>query len=307
MDPTLVTPNMCYWRMTPDPRLRRHVLCYFFARPWPCEVHESREGSSSEPPPVEDELLLPDGHSEIVFGIDGAFERWQVGQPDRRGIMRHSYVIGSRSHSVLTRDLGPVTVAGVKLDPRALRQLIGIPLVEFRESTLPLGELGCGPVGRALSDVEGAIADARSARAVADVLDRYLLGALREPPPADAAVDELLRQIQHHRGALSIMDWTRQRRIDTRHLERRFATAIGMTPKRYARIVRFKHSYRALVAGASPAGMHLDGFYDQSHFNREFRAFIGAAPTARLKSTMGQATRISDHLLAAELSTTERA
>jgi AraC-like DNA-binding protein len=301
MDPTLITAHMRYWRMTPDPRLRRYVLCYFFARPR--EFTEAGEASRARLPAVgESELLLPDGHSEIVFGIDGAFERWQVGKAEPRSVMRHSYVIGSRSHSVLTRDLGPVTVAGVKLDPRALRRLIGIPLAEFRDSTLSFSDLGRGAPRRALADVEAAVACAGSPREVADALDRYLLAELGDPPPTDASVDELLRQIQHHRGALPIMAWARRRRIDARHLERRFAAAIGMTPKRYARIIRFKHSYRALVAGVAPAGIHLDGFYDQSHFNREFRAFIGAAPTARLALTMEQATSISDHLLAAELS-----
>lgn len=107
------------------------------------------------------------------------------------------------------------------------------------------------------------------------------------------------------------MDWAHQRRVDARHLERRFADGIGMTPKRYARIVRFKHGYHTLLSGAAEPGAsrpplqphsYLDGFYDQSHFNKEFRAFIGAPPTARLRATLREATNISDHLLAGELS-----
>jgi AraC-like DNA-binding protein len=301
MHPTLTTPSMRYWRMAPHPQLSPHVLCYFLARP-------SAEQGAGPAPTHEEELLLPDGHSEIVFRIDGAFERWQLGDAVRRSTMRHSYVIGSRSHSVLTRDLGAVAVAGVKLDPRALCWLLGIPLAELGGSTASLRDVA----PRGLIDVEDAVANAGSAREVARVLDGYLLRALGALPPADAGVEQLLRHIRASRGALSIMQWARERRVDARHLERRFGASIGMTPKRYARIVRFKHGYHALLSGsAEPAASsrspmaarpHLDGFYDQSHFNKEFRAFIGAPPTVRLNATLPQATSISDHLLAGELS-----
>jgi AraC-like DNA-binding protein len=316
MEPTLTTPTMHYWRMAPDQRLRPHVLCYFLALPTPDVLHAA-PGGAREGAPQENELLLPDGHSEIVFQLGGAFERWPLGEAVRRQVMQRSYVIGSRSHTVLTRDLGPVTVAGIKLDPRALRRLLGIPLTELRESTVTLDELG----QRGLSDLEDTlvrcvfrdVSDRNvSACSVAAVLDRYLLRALGNDPPTDAAVEQLVRRIRSSRGALSIMDWARDRRVDARHLERRFTDSIGMTPKRYARVVRFKHCYHALLAGAAdlaasrlplatPHG-HLDGFYDQSHFNKEFRAFIGAPPTARLKATLREATNISDHLLAGELS-----
>jgi transcriptional regulator GlxA family with amidase domain len=104
------------------------------------------------------------------------------------------------------------------------------------------------------------------------------------------------------------MQWLRASGCDARHVERCFSAATGLTPKRYARVVRFKHGYHDLVAQqpraarSHAARSHLDGFCDQSHFNKEFRTFIGAAPTARLTATMGPATCISDHLLAGELS-----
>lgn len=301
MNPTLTTPSMRYWRMAPDARLRPHVLCYFFAQPGDAAL-----GSVSGAAHEREELLLPDGHSEIVFQLGGEFERWSLGEAARRHVMRQSYVIGNRSHSVLTRDLGPVTVAGVKLDPRALRHLIGHPLIELEESILSLVDLG----QRGLLELEGAVASARSAGEVAAALDAYLLRALLDLPPADAAVSQLLRHLRESRGALPIMEWIRERRMDARHLERRFADAVGLTPKRYARVVRFKHGYHALLASAAEPGprsaplaarAHLDGFYDQSHFNKEFRAFIGAPPTARLNATLRPGTSISDHLLANEL------
>lgn len=296
--------------MTPDPRLRPHVLCYYSELPSAAAVsHPAMTLTRSDvlprtaPAPASgEELLIPDGHSELVFVIDSAFERWTVGQPERREVMRQSYVIGSRSRSVVTRDLGPVAVAGVKLDPRALRWLLGTNLTDLVDSTLSLRQLGQSR----LLELEDAVAGAArgSPGAVAQALDRALLRALRDMPPASRPVDGLIAQIRASRGSLPIMAWIERHGLDARQVERQFAATMGMTPKRYARVIRFKYSYHQLIGGSTtqPSNVHLDGFYDQSHFNKEFRAFIGAAPTARLASALGHGTNISDRLLAGELS-----
>jgi methylphosphotriester-DNA--protein-cysteine methyltransferase len=102
---------------------------------------------------------------------------------------------------------------------------------------------------------------------------------------------------------LSIMDWMRDQRVDARNVERQFCDWTGMTPKRYARVIRFKHSYHRLLSGAhrrGASGLHLDGYYDQSHFHREFRFFTGVAPGAMLCGDMDADTSVTDHLLAGE-------
>ena len=289
--PALVSREMRYWLMKPDARLRRHVYCYFLAQPMSSTCADAAAYKKEE-------LLIPDGHSEIVFNIAGAYERRASGS-SARAVMRHSYLIGGRSHSVLTRDLERVTVVGVKLDPRCLHRLIGSPLTEFSDTTLSLSDLN----HRALLDLEDAVASAGYCpRLVADVLDEFFLQVLPYLPKVNGRIDSLLRHIQSSRGALSIMQWAREHRIDPRYIERTFSAMIGMTPKRYARVIRFKHAYHELVTGKVPAdAVHLDGYYDRSHFNKEFRTFIGATPTARMTAVLSQATSISDALLESEL------
>jgi AraC-like DNA-binding protein len=291
MRPALVSRDMRYWVMKPDARLRRHVYCYFLAHPMtsPCGGGVAYK---------KEELLIPDGHSEIVFNVAGAYERGASGSPGR-AIMRHSYLIGGRSHSVLTRDLEPVTVAGVKLDPRCLHRLIGSPLTEFSDTTLSFRDLN----HRALLDLEDAVASvAHCPRLVAGVLDEFFLQLLPHMPRVNGRIDALVRHIQSSRGTLSIMQWARDHRIDPRYIERTFSAMIGMTPKRYARVIRFKHAYHELVTGNVPTdAVHLDGYYDRSHFNKEFKSFIGATPTARMTAALSQATSISDVLLESEL------
>ena len=97
---------------------------------WSSRIPRPRTASATDPDKLQ--LLIPDGHSEIVFRFAGSFTRWSIDTPDKRAQMAASYVIGGRSKSVFTRSTGGLRLAGVKLDPRALRALIGMPLSELQ-------------------------------------------------------------------------------------------------------------------------------------------------------------------------------
>ena len=291
MQPTLATPDMRYWRVAPDPRLRAHVVCYWMVEGLP-EGMLTRPGDSQS-------LMIPDAHSEIVLNRGtAAFTRWKLDTPDAAEEMRESYLIGGRSHSVSTRSLVSLNLAGVKLDPRCLRSITGVPLDEFRDRTLSLRDFGSG----ALRDLEDQVRHARGAAAVMACFDRFFLAALNAASKPPGIADALARRIHASRGTVPILDWAREARVDARHLERSFSRAFGMTPKKYARVIRFKHLYRQLQAaqpGRAPLAEHIGDFYDQSHFNREFRHFTGIAPRAFFRGG-GERFSVSDHLLAAE-------
>ena len=76
-------------------------------------------------------------------------------------------------------------------------------------------------------------------------------------------------------GALADeLGWSR------RHLAATVRQELGMAPKPLARLLRFEGALQRLRAGADLADAALDsGYYDQAHFNRDFRAFAGVTPT----------------------------
>ena len=73
-----------------------------------------------------------------------------------------------------------------------------------------------------------------------------------------------------------------------RTLQRRFTAEVGVGPKAYQRVVRFRRAF-ALVSAASEGGLaaaaHRAGYYDQAHLNRDFRRFAGAPPRAFFRAS----------------------
>jgi AraC-like DNA-binding protein len=88
-------------------------------------------------------------------------------------------------------------------------------------------------------------------------------------------------------GAVAIADLSVAAGVSSTHLARRFKDVIGVTPKRFARTYRFTATLLA-VNPAEPVDWgdlaYGAGYFDQAHFDHEFRAFTGLTPTRYVES-----------------------
>jgi AraC-like DNA-binding protein len=107
-------------------------------------------------------------------------------------------------------------------------------------------------------------------------LDELLTGLLgkksRRSETADHAL--YLLGVKH----LSIAECARSIGFSERRLSQVFREEVGVSPKLWVRIQRFQGVTRALYAGVDIPWVELAldcGYYDQSHFANDFRAFSG--------------------------------
>jgi AraC-like DNA-binding protein len=212
--------------------------------------------------------------------------------------MCRSYIIGGRSHSVVTGGSERLQLLGVKLDPQFLRHIIRTPLSEFQDTTLELSTLNLP----SLSELENRLADDPRVYAAVSTLDKYFIEHLRNFDQRDVIADRALQRIQECRGAGRVHVWARELAVPERTLERRFVESFGMSPKNFARIVRFNDAYHQLLLRRRRSSSRrdqfwLDGYYDQAHFNKDFRHFTGTSPTGLMSSLSTSSTAVNDHLL----------
>jgi AraC-like DNA-binding protein len=94
-----------------------------------------------------------------------------------------------------------------------------------------------------------------------------------------------MRELYRSGGTIGIGDlaaeigWSRKRLIAL------FRDQVGQTPKTVARILRFNRVVRLLTADTAMGWAELAydaGYYDQAHFNRDFRDFAGCTPSEYL-------------------------
>ena len=109
------------------------------------------------------------------------------------------------------------------------------------------------------------------------------VGMMLDKRRPDDAIGQASRRMIALRGQARIEKLVAESDLSTSQFQRRFAMQIGMTPKLFARTIRFD---RALVARRdSPTRSWTDivhelGYFDQAHFIRECHAFAGMPPTS---------------------------
>lgn len=118
--------------------------------------------------------------------------------------------------------------------------------------------------------------------AIFEALLRACLRARR-----DDLVDAALAAIVAARGDVRISELARSLATAQDPLEKRFRRAVGASPKQLASLVRVR---AAIALGQRTSSTwahvaHAAGYFDQSHFNREFRAVTGVSPSTFFRDT----------------------
>jgi AraC-like DNA-binding protein len=128
------------------------------------------------------------------------------------------------------------------------------------------------------SDRIRAIVDAPSDDERVASVERFLL-ARHTPAEPNAMVSAALRAIGAAAGAIRVRALATDLGVSQDALEKHFRRIVGASPKQFATIVRLRQAVELSRQSPSLTALALDaGYYDQSHFIRDFRAITGDAP-----------------------------
>jgi AraC-like DNA-binding protein len=166
----------------------------------------------------------------------------------------------------------PTQTILIRLSPWA------IPVL-FRESAHALADGHVGLADLLSPDHNAEWSGREPNHAIAEVqalLGRLVRGSRSPNPVAVEGATLVLRR----GGAIRVGELQKALGWSRRHIERVFIDSIGVSPKRFAGIVRFRRAERALRDGRAPADVALHyGYFDQSHLANDFRRFSGTSPS----------------------------
>jgi AraC-like DNA-binding protein len=97
----------------------------------------------------------------------------------------------------------------------------------------------------------------------------------------DFTVQQALQIIIENNGQQTIKELREQLHITERTFERRFTAQVGVTPKQFSKIIQFQVSLCDITKSEYTNladTVYKNGFADQSHFIRVFKAFTGQTP-----------------------------
>ncbi|MEO1367232.1 MAG: helix-turn-helix domain-containing protein [Acidobacteriota bacterium] len=226
------------------------------------------------------ERVLPTASTDIVANL-GAPMRLLSG----RGAER---IVGTTVTGLLTRPIvleHPLVheAVGVRLSAHGLRAVLGVPTAAFIDQVVEL-ELA---VDSAVDELVQACSRVTSPAARLDAAIDWLARRLdRCAGGGDALVVWASECIETSLGRVPIARLQRESGFSATRFNQRFRDQLGVTPKRYARLVRFRAALDRLDPSISLADLaHGLGYADQAHMNRDFRSLAGCSPTAVIRNS----------------------
>jgi len=171
-------------------------------------------------------------------------------------------------------------VFGIKFRPGAFRPFLGGGLVsELTDQTRPLAMLWGADADRFAAE----LAAAPGLDDLVAVSERHLRAHWPAPDPEVAVVGRIVSALLHDRTTTRVDDVVARFGIPARSLQRLFERYVGVSPKWVLRRYRVHEAAARLAEGTSGTWAEVAvelGYFDQSHFIRDFTRAVGITPAA---------------------------
>lgn len=170
-----------------------------------------------------------------------------------------------------------VGVVGACLYPHTLAQLWKIPAIEFYNQAVHLFDLNI-PF---LAALVMRILEAEHNAERISILQHYLIKTLAENHDRNDPSADYIHLAIRRQGELSMEELASYSHVSQRQFERIFKQHTGLNPLAFSRMLRFEKSIESFYSGSVRSFTELAyaaGYYDQAHFNRDFKCFAGVSP-----------------------------
>lgn len=272
---------MLYFERIPAAPLSRFVQVLWYARVPVAEHHYER--------------ILPTGCTQVILNLERDWlHDCTDGAPDQP--IAPALVVGGRStfEVVAARDMA--SLIGVSFKPGGFAAFAGDAVDRFSNLSIPLETAW----GAASLTLRNRLRETDDIRTRFGIIEAFLLErvAACARPHANARrqlVEFGLSKFGSAPALSTVREVARSTGLSERRFSQIFREEVGLSPNVWCRIQRFQRAVRILHSGADLpwAELALDcGFYDQSHFANEFRAFSGVDATTYSASR----TRWANHI-----------
>lgn len=269
-----------FWRRPPAPLLAPYVT--------ELQGYVERCGT----PVVRDEY--PTGQVHMIIVLEHAFELLDAPESLDVRTLQTTFIAGMHRVSASVGSTGKALCMQVDFTPLGARRFLGIDSVELADRVVDLDVLQPAFA----RELKGRLLESLSWEARFAWLEGCLARRIFAAPDDDERIEWAWRAISDSGGNVLVGDLSQHLGLSRKHFNDVFTRHIGVSPKTYARIIRFSRACEMIQARVGGPALPLTqiaaacGYADQAHFNREFRAMAGTTPTSMLRRLSPDGTGI---------------
>jgi AraC-like DNA-binding protein len=210
-------------------------------------------------------------------------------KPQHKTVTENSATFCGKKNCIVGPSTGPGGVISfngrfhaflVDFKANGINRIFGLPMCEFSDEIFTLEEV----LGNQVAILEEQLAYATNIRQMACIADKFLLSFLSRRLKNNtfsnnfAAASDL---INTRPNTLSIKQWACKTNMSIRNFQRRFKEQVGVSPKLYAKIVRFNEVLKRKIIQPGERWSSVTyecGYFDQMHLIKDFTTFTGFTP-----------------------------
>jgi AraC-like DNA-binding protein len=258
-----------YWEIAPPDKLRTYIDAFWFYQP---KLDRA----------VQD-VLIPEGVVDIVFNFGAAYSRRNLKEEDAAlEVIGQDVVVGQRSDLFEIEWPTRTQLFAIRVKPEYAHCLVEGSMARLTDATLPINNTPLMELGTLLHTFKFSQQDL-----ILEACCNALLSFIARLEQSDPRLIAAIRLIRDGCEPVDLSRVSASVGTTQRTLERLFKQRIGLSPKRYERIIRvhkFLVDYSRQLEPNLTQSATQAWFYDQSHFIKEFRHFTGTTPAQFFKS-----------------------
>lgn len=241
---------------------------------WACIGYQS---------PFPMERVLPGGMIEITFVLDDTpFVIYDTNRQPHT--FEQAFAAGARSTHYLVATARPLTFLSVYFKPGGAKLFLGVAGDELHNCHTELDTVW----GMGADALYSQLMAAKSVDQQFHIIETRLTERLHHPQHRHPAIAHAVVQLADAPQRWSMKELATLTGLNRQRFIQLFREDVGMTPKQFSRIQRFRQLLRQMTDANAPADWAelalRCGYYDQAHLINDFRAITGITPTEYVPS-----------------------
>lgn len=256
---------MKYIEFNPSADLKPYIQCFWLMDGGDEVINKS-------------ELIVPGIEMGIVFHLKDKVCRIKPdGQSEKAP---RSFLLGFMTNYHFMKCQGRLKIFGVRFHPYSSHLFIRSSVNNFNNSLVGLYDIW-GKAGAELE--EKVIASSEVIDRTIHIIEDFLRNILqvRRKQQGDRVTHSAVQSILVSQEETDIDVLAKKMDISTRYLHQCFSDHVGVNPKLFSKLVRFHNSVKLVEQKRKESLTSLAyecGYFDQSHFIRDFKRFSGITP-----------------------------
>lgn len=223
----------------------------------------------------ERQRIVPDGCMELIFHLGDLYKQYV--DAENFLIQPRCFVIGQLTQVLEIEPTGDTHIFSVRFQPQGFTPFAHVALKKLENKACALEDL----FGDDGLELEQLILNASDTQARIRLIEKFLLHQLMNTETINQVVKSTVDTMIDVNGRLAISDLSQKLQLNRRQLERKFASAVGLSPKQLSKIIRLQHILKQLINKEfnQLSDLAYEGeYFDQAHFIRDFKEFTGLTP-----------------------------